>query len=155
MTLPKPIVWQLIQILTGHTYLKRHQAVIDESERQRCLEALGWDNADDDGNAIIDAADPLCGRCHKGEETPLHLLTDCDQLGTLRLSIFGKENLVEPGAIPDFSDIPAFKLISFFREAKFDTLLMLPFREQYLPTKTSNEESNKELCAEKEQGDKG
>ena len=152
-TLPKPIVWQLVQILTGHTYLKRHQAVIDESERQRCLEALNWDNADDDGNAIIDAADPLCSRCNVGEETPLHLLTECDRLATLRVQIFGKEKLVEPGAIPDFSDIPIYLLVSFFREAKFEALSMQPFRAQYLPTNTSNEESNKGLLEEKQEGD--
>ena len=51
INLPKPIVSHLVQVITGHTYLKRHQAVIDESERQRILEALDWDNADDDGNA--------------------------------------------------------------------------------------------------------
>merc|ERR1712045_677453 len=63
ITLPRIIVGQLIQILTGHTYLKRHQAVIDESGRQRVMEALRLNNedtADNDGNAIIDAADPKC-----------------------------------------------------------------------------------------------
>ena len=114
IALPKPIVGQLIQVITGHTYLKRHQAVIDESERQRCLEALDWDNADDDGNAIIDAPDPICSRCNVGEETPYHLLAECGPLATLRLSIFGKEELVPPGSIPDFSELPAYQLISFF-----------------------------------------
>ena len=147
------MVGQLVQILTGHTYLKRHQAVIDESERQKCLEALDWDNADDDGNAIIDAADPICSRCNKGEETPLHLLTDCGPLSTLRLSIFGKTDLVEPGQIPDFSDLPAHQLIAFFKEAQFDTLKMLPFRDQYIPTNTSNEESNKSLKDRKQSAD--
>ena len=144
----------MVQILTGHTHLKRHQAVIDESERQRVLEALDWDNADDDGNAIIDAADPKCSRCNVGEETPLHLLTDCDPLATLRMQIFGKHNLVEPGCIPDFSEWPIHKLISFFREAKFQPYVMLPFQAQYNPTNTSNEESNSELIAEKEAADK-
>merc|ERR1712242_399500 len=139
--------------------LKRHQAVIDESERQRTIDALkiieghDYPNADGDGNAIIDAADPKCGRCHMGDETPLHLLAECENLGTLRLQIFGREDLVGPGEIPDFSDLPLHKLIAFFREAKFDTLLMLPIRAQYLPTNTSNDESNVELRAEKEKGD--
>ena len=153
INLPKPLVCQLVQILTGHTYLKRHQAVIDESERQRYLEALDWDNADDEGNAIIDAADPKCSRCLKGEETPLHLLSECDKLATLRHNIFGREDLVGPGEIPDFSDLPAYKLISFFREAKFETLTMLPFRDQYIPTNTSNEDSNRSLRDRKKKAD--
>ena len=142
-----------MQILTGHTHLKRHQAVIDESERQGYLEALGWDNADDDGNAIIDAADPRCSRCNDGDETPLHLLSECRPLATLRHSIFGRADLVGPGEIPDFSDIPVYKLISFFREAKFETLTMLPFRDQYIPTKTSNEDSNRSLRDRKKKAD--
>ena len=59
-------------------------------------------------------------------------------------------DLVGPKEVPDFSDIPVYKLIAFFREAKFESLSMLPFRAQYLPTNTSNEESNAELIAEKE-----
>merc|ERR1712115_35024 len=152
--LPKPIVNQLVQIITGHTFLKRHQAVIDESERQRCLEALDWDNADDNDDAIIDAADPRCSRCNDGDETPLHLLTECDRLADLRLSILGDHELVGPGDIPDFSGIPVYKLISFFREAKFETLSMLPFRDQYLPTNTGNEESDKSLIERKNEADK-
>ena len=112
----------------------RHQAVIDESDRQRHLEALNWDNADDDGNAIIDAADPTCSRCNNGNETPAHLLSECEALGALRLSVFGKEELVEPGEIPDFSELKPYQLVSFFREANFDTLTMHPFLAQYLPT---------------------
>merc|ERR1712242_347577 len=102
----------------------------DESERQIIITALEEDeiypNADNDGNAIIDAADPKCSRCKIGDETPLHLLTGCKPLATLRLQIFGRAELVGPGEVPDFSDIPAYKLIAFFREAKFDTLTMLP-----------------------------
>ena len=137
INLPRIVVGQLIQIITGHTFLKRHQAIIDETERQRIIEANDFENADDDGNAIIDAPDPVCGRCNNGEETPLHLLSECDGLATTRLQIFGKERLVDPGEIPDFSDLPIYQIVAFFREAKFDTLLMHPFLDQYLPTDRS------------------
>ena len=153
---------QLIQILTGHTFLKRHQAIIDETERQRTIEALRindnseFPNMDDDGNAIIDAADPKCSRCNKGEETPLHLLSDCDGLATTRLNIFGKESLVDPGAIPDFSDLPVYKIIAFFKEAKFETLPMHPFLAQYLPTgKARNAEDQGMIDAKKDGFKKG
>ena len=108
----------------------------------------------DDGNAIIDAADPKCGRCGIGDETPLHLLTDCQPLANLRMHIFGTHNLVNPGEIPDFSDLPVYKIIAFFREAKFETLQMLPFAAQYLPTNTASEESNQSLRAQKEAANK-
>jgi len=153
INLPKPIVSHLVQVVTGHTFLKRHQAVIDESERQKILEALDWDNADEDGNAIIDAADPKCHRCNDGEETPLHLLTECKELAKLRLNILGWPEPLGPGEIPDFSGIPVYKLISFFREAGFETLTMLPFRDQYLPTNTTNEDSNRSLRDRKAKAD--
>ena len=133
MKLTKPMLGQLIQIITGHTYLNRHQAIIDESERQRIIAANDYDNADEDGNAIIDAPDPLCSRCGKGEETPLHLLSECDQLATLRQSIFGRADLVGPREIPDFSDLALHKVISFFKEANFKSLSMRPYFDEYIP----------------------
>ena len=152
INLPRIIVGQLIQILTGHTFLKRHQAVIDESERQRIIEANDFDNADDDGFAIIDAPDPKCSRCNKGEETPLHLLSECDSLATTRVQIFGKESLVDPGAIPDFSDLPVYKIIAFFKEAKFETLPMHPFLDQYLPTDKARNEADQGMKDAKRRG---
>ena len=75
-------------------------------------------------------------------------------MATLRLRIFGREDLVGPTEIPDFSDLPVYKLISFFREAKFECLTMLPFRDQYIPTNTSNEDSNRSLRDRKKNADK-
>ena len=153
INLPRIIVGQLIQILTGHTYLKRHQAVIDESGRQRVLEALNYENFDADGNAIIDAADPKCDRCHGGgDETPLHLLSECDALGDLRRRIFGREDLVGPGEIPDFSNLKVYQILSFFREAKFETLTMHPFLAQYLPTDKPGNEDNQEMIDSRRDG---
>ena len=142
----KIMVGQLVQILTGHTFLKRHQAIIDESERQRIIAANDYENADDDGNAIIDAPDPTCSRCDAGgEETPLHILTECEALGDLRRAIFGKWELVAPGETPDFSDIPVHQVVSFFREAKFETLVMRPFLQEYYPAKLNKDGSNQGL----------
>ena len=141
----KIMVGQLIQFLTGHTFLNRHQAVIDESERQRIIAANDYDNADDDGYAIIDAPDPKCRRCKDGDETPLHILTECESLGELRLQIFGKEELVAPGEIPDFSSLTAHQVVSFMREAKFETLSMRPFLQEYYPAKLNKDGSNQSL----------
>ena len=154
MKLTKPMLGQMIQILTGHTYLNRHHAVIDESERQRIIAANNFDNADDDGNAIIDAPDPRCSRCGEGDETPLHILTECGSLATLRKDIFGRDDLVGPQEVPDFSDLPLYKVISFFKDANFKTLTMRPFFDEYLPTDLSNQADNEELQTAKEVGTK-
>ena len=142
---PKIMVGQLVEFITGHTHLKRHQAVIDESERQRIIAANDYDNADDDGYAIIDAPDPTCSRCNKGEETPLHMLAECEALGDTRRSIFGKEELVAPGEIPDFSDLPLYQVISFLKEVNFESLTMRPYLEEYYPAKLNKDGSNKGL----------
>ena len=131
----------MVQILTGHTHLKRHQAIIDESDRQRIIAATGG-NADSDGNAIIDAPDASCDLCQQGEETPLHLLSECDALATLRKDIFGREDLVVRGSVPDFSDIPLYKLVSFFKDAKLHNYRMRPNLEEYFPTNLSTDGSN-------------
>ena len=139
------MVGQLVQFLTGHCFLKRHQAIIDESERQRIIAANDYDNADDEGYAIIDAPDSVCSRCNKGEESPLHILSECEALADLRNSIFGKEELVAPGEIPDFSDLPLYQVVSFMREAKFETLEMRPYLQEYYPAKLNKDGSNKGL----------
>ena len=154
MKLPKILLGQMIQIITGHTYLQRHQAIIDESERQRIIAANNYDNADDDGYAIIDAPDPSCTRCKVGEETPLHLLSDCESLATLRHSIFGDTEIVKKGAVPDFSHLPLHQVISFFRDAGFKTLTMKPFFDEYIPTKNSKGEEDEELAQMKDSGTK-
>merc|ERR1712115_763483 len=86
-----------------------------------------------------------CSRCKNGEETPLHLLSECEPLGDLRRKIFGRADLVGPGEIPDFSEFKAYQLISFFREAKFDTLTMHPFLAQYLPTEKPGNSDNQSM----------
>ena len=142
MSLTKPMLGQLIQVVTGHTYLNRHQAIIDESERQRVIAANNFDNADNDGNAIIDAPDPSCDRCKDGEETPLHILSECSALATLRKDIFGREDLVGPREIPDFSNLSVHKVVSFFRDAKYKSLSMRPFFEEYYPTSAPEDADN-------------
>ena len=143
----------MIQLITGHTYMKRLQAIIDESERQRIIAITGG-NADSNGDAIIDAPDPTCSLCKNGEETPLHLLSECDKLATLRKDIFGREDLVARGAIPDFSDIPLYKLVSFFRDAKLENYQMRPYLEEYYPTNLSTDGSNRSRDARQQAAQK-
>ena len=153
INLPRIICGQMIQIITGHTYMKRHQAIIDESERQRIIAITGG-NADSNGDAIIDAPDPTCSLCNDGEETPLHFLSECDKLATLRKDIFGREDLVARGGIPDFSDIPLYKLVSFFKDAKLENYKMRPYLEEYYPTNLSTDGSNRSRDARQQAAQK-
>ena len=84
--------------------------------------------------------------------TPLHLLSDCDAVGTIRFNIFGKTNLVEPGEVPDFSDLPVYQIVSFFREVKFETLPFHPFLEQYLPTDKARNADDQGMIDAKREG---
>ena len=73
-------------------------------------------------------------------------------MGNLRLQIFGREDLVGPGEVPDFSQYKAHQIVSFFREAKFETLTMHPFLAQYLPTDLSGNREDLDMRAEKDDG---
>ena len=79
-------------------------------------------------------------------------MSECDALGNLRKDIFGREDLVGPGEIPDFSNLELYQIISFFKEAKFETLTMHPFLAQYLPTDMAGNKDNEDMRAEKEAG---
>ena len=148
--LPRIIVSQMVQLITGHAYLNRHQAIIDDSERQRIIAANDHDNADDDGNAIIDAPDPKCRLCKVGEETPIHLLTDCNAVASIRHDIFGREDIIGPRDIHNFTHLPVHKIVSFFRELKLSGLNMRPFLEEHHPTDLSQVANDPVLMAEKE-----
>ena len=58
-------VSSLVQLFTGHNYLKRHQALVDHSD------------------------DNLCRLCLEDEETSLHVMTECPALSGPRLMEFG------------------------------------------------------------------
>ena len=60
---------QLIQFITGHAFLKRHDCIIH------------YGNKDNTG-------DKECRLCNEEEETPHHIITDCPVLMNLRLDIF-------------------------------------------------------------------
>ena len=73
------------------------------------------------------------------------MLVECEALGDTRRSIFGKEELVAPGEIPDFSDLPLYQVISFLKEVNFESLTMRPYLEEYYPAKLNKDGSNKGL----------
>ena len=124
LRLPRPICSQLIHFVTGHNFLRRHQAIIESSELQRweLHEDLG-DDAD-----FHEAMEPIasCSLCGRGEESSFHIMTECPILGTVRLSVFGREDI-----FPPYDNIPVFKLVSYLKETKLKSLEMRPFVEEF------------------------
>ena len=53
--------------------------------------------------------------------------------------------VVAPREIPDFTDLTVHQVVSFMREAKFETLAMKPFLQEYYPDKLNKDGSNQSL----------
>ena len=133
--LPKLICSQVVAWVTGHCYLNRHQALIDNAETEQIRRHVG--NEGPDGEIIIPPADPTCSMCKfdpsqkDKEETPLHLMTECVGLSDLRREIFGT---YEPEPPFNYS---VHQIVSFLKEAKIPTFPMQPFLEELFPTAPS------------------
>ena len=138
---PKPICKALVQFITGHCFLNRHQALVDESLRTRIAMTIGLEG--DDGEEVIDPPDPTCTKCkHRPpefegqirEETPKHLMSECHVLADLRRGIFG-----EPYPQPPYK-FQVFQIVAFLREANIPSFPMRPFLEGSTPTDLEREE---------------
>ena len=124
LRLPRPVCSQIIHFVTGHNFLRRHQAIIESEELARLerLEGLGEDEE------FHEAMEPIatCSLCGKDEESSYHIMTECPRLATTRLGVFGKEEI-----FPPYTNIPVYKLISYLRDVKLKSLEMRPFIEEY------------------------
>ena len=127
LRLPRPMCSQVIHFVTGHNFLRRHQAIIDSAELQKLeqYEGLGEDAE------FHDAMEPIatCSLCGKQEESSYHIMTECQRLVTTRIGIFGREKI-----LPPYDYIPVYKLIAYLRETKLKSLEMRPFVEEYKAT---------------------
>ena len=132
LRLPRVICSQVLQFVTGHSFLNRHQALIDNAERDQIDGLLSL--LDDNGEEVIPPSDPTCRRCGKGEEKPEHLMTHCEPLADLRRSIFG-----HPFPEPPYDDFKVYQLVAFLKQSKLPSLEMRPYLEQYDPTSIPEE----------------
>ncbi len=53
-----------MQFITGHAHMNRHQNLVDSSN--------------DEGDTEV--TQPTCRLCKRGEETPYHIILDCDEM---------------------------------------------------------------------------
>ena len=125
--LPRPICSQIIQFVTGHNFLRRHQAIIEAEDLRRLEQHEGLGEDDD----FHEAMEPIatCSLCGEDEESSYHIMTECQKLGTIRMSVFGKEEI-----LPPYDNIPVYKLISYLKDVKLKSLEMRPFIEEFKAT---------------------
>ena len=122
--LPRPVCSQLIHFVTGHNFLRRHQAIVESAELRRLEkhEGLGEDEE------FHEAMEPIasCSLCGREEESSYHIMTECPILYPIRINIFGRHDI-----LPPYDNIPVYKLISYLRDVKLKSLEMRPFIEEY------------------------
>ena len=121
--LPRPLCSQVIHFVTGHNFLRRHQALIDSAELNR---ARAYRNADEDDDWAETQPMATCSLCGLDEETSAHIMTDCPRLVDARIGVFGKEEI-----LPPYDNIPVYKLVSYLKDIKLKSLEMRPFIEEF------------------------
>ena len=131
--LPRLLCSQMTQFVTGHCFLNRHQALIDNSERAHIIASLP-DNEQVEGELVIPISSALCRRCGEAEEKPEHIMSDCKDLAALRLRIFA-----HPFPKPPYTDFKVFQIVAFLKEVQLQSLEMRPFLEEYNPANIPEE----------------
>ena len=125
--LPRVVCSQVIHFLSGHNFLRRHQAIIELEELSKLekYEGLGQDEE------FHAAMEPIatCSLCGEKEESSFHIMTECPKLVSARIGVFGKEEI-----LPPYTYIPVYKLVSYLRDVKLKSLEMRPFIEEFRTT---------------------
>ena len=132
--LPRVICSQVTQFITGHSFMNRHQAIIDNADRARFADIVGL--VGEAGEEILPLSSAECRRCGEGEEKPEHLMSRCTDpaIIAIRMRIFA-----HPFPQPPYTDIKVFQLVAFLKEVKMPSLEMRPYLEEYDPTSIPGE----------------
>ena len=88
----------MVQIITGHNYLRRQQHIIDVANKE-------------------EGEDPTCDLCNDGEQTSQHILGECGALASLRIKHFGTAYM-----LPPFTDLKKKDLVGFLQGTPLDAL---------------------------------
>ncbi len=73
-----------MQFITGHARMNRHQHLIDSAN------ASNADASNADDNVAVTS--PSCRLCNRGEETPFHLVLECEELKVDSYRCFGNQD---------------------------------------------------------------
>ena len=120
---------QMIGFLTGHNFLKRHQALID-------------------GGAEDEDADKWCDFCGGGEQTTEHIVSFCESLAALRQEHLGAAFPQHP-----FTEIKLASLLSFLRAARIKSLELFDSLEEAVEGTEFAEHSDESTNSESDQED--
>ena len=82
--LPPDKIGRTIRFITGHGFMNRHNTLIKFKNKTEAY---------NDPEAVLEM---LCKLCEEQEETPLHIVTECPVLNTLRLSTLYQWQLDTP-----------------------------------------------------------
>ena len=88
----------LVQIMTGHNYMPRHQNIIDKANR-------------------VVGPGPICTLCQEGEQSSQHIIGECGALNDIRFKHFDAYQLSPP-----FTALKKSALIGYLRDAPIDEL---------------------------------
>ena len=91
LRLPRPICSQVIHFVTGHNFLRRHQAIIDATDLNRLEQHEGLGEDDDFHEAMEPIAE--CSLCGEDEESSYHIITACSRLMHIRMAVFGRKDV--------------------------------------------------------------
>ena len=133
LRMPKVMCGQMVGFITGHNFLSRHSALVRNSQIRLAkkklmrMEILGLDPSEELLElANSEAAKAECGFCGEGEQTTMHIMSECDKFAALRLAVFG---VAEPK--PPYT-MPVGKVVDFLKQAKIETLEMFDTYKEYL-----------------------
>ena len=127
LSLSRVAFGQMIGFLTGHNFLKRHQALLD-------------------GGAEDEDADKWCDLCGGGEQTTEHIVAFCESLATLRQEHLGVAYPSHP-----FTEIKLASLLSFLRAARIKSLELFDSLEEAVECTEFKEQSDESMDSESEQ----
>ena len=92
----------LIQVITGHNFLARHQFVIDSNQK----------NFDPEEGQSAE-----CPLCEEGPQTSEHVIGQCGVLNQIRYKYFNYYQLTPP-----FVGLRKRDIVGFLRETRIDAL---------------------------------
>ena len=101
----------MVQICTGHNYMKRHQHIIDTANKE-------------------ESEGPICSLCKEGEMTSFHILGECGVLNNLREKCFGFPQLNES----DLQTLSKKALVQFLKGAPVDELQFFIQEDNNMPS---------------------
>ena len=100
----------LVQVITGHNYMARHQYIIDTKKRNK---------------GLIIGRPPTCTLCKQGEQSSQHILGECGALSQLRFKHFNTYYLTPP-----FVNLKRYALLGFLKESHIAELQFFMEEEQ-------------------------